>query len=166
MDGKDTAANFAISDGEPIPLPKIEMQLAALLEPWSPSKPRQFMPESELLAELRAYLSELVDLRVNHVRSWINCNLARFQGDHAAIEDLRRRFDNIAIEMKTNVQLCGVPCASCNLLCIRSRLHEGDHNCNTDHKCAYNCVFCEDDDKLCTTRCVILRLSPILLRKE
>ena len=120
--------------------------------------PRQFMPESEFLGEIQAYLTGLINLRVNHVRSWSNCNLGRLQGDHTVVEDLRRRFDNMVIEMKTNVQLCGSQCASCYLLCIRSRLHEGDHSCNTDHKCAYNCGFCEDEFKLCSTRYVIFSL--------
>ena len=119
------------------------------------------MPDSELVAELRAHLNGLIDLRVDHIRSWLDCNLARFQGEHAAIDDLRRRFDNMVIEMKTNIQLCGAQCASCHLFCIRSRLHEGDHNCNTDHKCAHNCGFCEDELKLCGTRYVILSLSGI-----
>jgi hypothetical protein len=120
--------------------------------------PRQFMLDSELLEELRAYINGLINLRINHVRSWLDCNLVRFQGDHAAIEDLRRRFDNMVIEMKTNVQLCGSQCASCHLLCFRGRLHDGDHDCNTDHKCAHNCGFCEDDLN-CGTRYVILSVS-------
>jgi hypothetical protein len=146
-------AIFAIStgNGEPLPPAKIEMQLAALLESWVPVATRQFLPGSEFVAELKKRLNDLIDLRVNHVQSWLDCNLARFQGGHAAIEDLRRRFDNMVIEMKTNVELCGAQCASCHLLCVRSRLHEGDHSCNTDHKCAFNCGFCEDDDKLCGT---------------
>jgi hypothetical protein len=144
-------AIFAISDGEALPPAKIEIQLVALLESWVPSAPRQFMPDSEFVAELKKRLNDLIDWRINHVRSWLDCNLARFQSGHAAIEDLRRRFDNMVIEMKTSVQLCGAQCASCHLLCVRSRLHEGDHSCNTDHKCAFNCGFCEDD-KLCSTR--------------
>jgi hypothetical protein len=147
---------FAISDGEPILPVKIEEQLADVLGSWTPSVPRQFMPDSELVAELRTHLNGLTELRVNHVRSWLAFNLARFQKGHAVIRDLRRGFDNMVIEMKTNFQLCGAQCASCHLLCIHSRLHEGDHNCNTDHKCAYNCGFCEDEFKLCSTRYVIL----------
>ena len=142
----------SISDGEPLSPEKIEIQLAALLESSVPFASRQFVSDSDFVAELRKHLNDLMDLRVNHVRSWLDCNLARFQGGHAAIEDLRRRFDNMVIGMKTNVQLCGVQCAFCHLLCVRSRLHEGGHDCNTDHKCAFNCVFCEDDDKSCGTR--------------
>ncbi|KAH9991344.1 hypothetical protein BJV77DRAFT_1068323 [Russula vinacea] len=136
VESHDTTAIFAISDGEPTPPTKIDKQITALLESWTPSVPRQFIPDSELVAELRTHLNRLIDLRINHVRSWLDCNLARFKGEHAAIEDLRRRFNIMVIEMKTNVQLCGAQCASCHLLCIRSRLHinEGDHSCNTDHR--------------------------------
>jgi len=75
-------ANFAImiSGGEPIPPENVEMQLITLLEFWSPSTPRQLIPDSEWVAEIAKYLNGLVDLRVNHVRSWLDCNLARFEG--------------------------------------------------------------------------------------
>ncbi len=156
---------FAISDGEPLSPAKIETQLVTLLESWVPTVPRQFLPDSKFVAELRTRLNDLIDLRVNYVRSWLDCNLVRFQGGHAAIEDLRRKFDNMVIEMKTNVQLCGAQCASCHLLCIRSRLHEGDHSCNTDHKCAFNCRFCEDD-KSCGTRYDVLSLFSVSIKES
>ena len=165
MEGYDTAANFAISDREPITSAQIEVHLAALLGPWSPSVPRQFMPESEFLGELQAYLTGLINLRVNHVRSWLNCNSGRLQGDNTVIEDIRRRFDNMVIEMKSNVQLCGSQCASCHLICIRSRLHDGSHSCNTSHKCAHKCGHCKDGLEQCGTWYVIRSLyQPNLLR--
>jgi len=141
------------------------MHLLALLESWSPSTTRQLIPDSEWVAELVKYLNGLVDLRVNHVRSWLDCSLAKFEGGHAAIEDIRRRFDNMVIELRTGVQLCGAQCASCNLLCIRSRLHKGDHNCDTDHECTSVCGFCEDEPRPCSTRYVIFSLS-ILFTEE
>ncbi|KAI9434861.1 hypothetical protein H4582DRAFT_2080533 [Lactarius indigo] len=145
----DTAARFAISNRKQLLRNEIEMYLSALLELQSSGPPRQFMPDSEWMREIVSHLNGLVDLRVNHVRRWLDSNLERFQGGHAAIEDLRRRFDTIVIEMKTNVQLCKAQCASCHLLCIRSRLHEGEHSCRTTHKCVHNCEFCGDSTKLC-----------------
>jgi hypothetical protein len=165
VESDDTTAVFAIPDGEPLPPARVELQLFALLGSWVPSTPRQFMPNSEFVAELRKRLNDLIDLHVNHVRSWLDCNLARFQGGHAAIEDLHRKFDNMVIEMKTIVQLCGTQCASCHLLCVHSRLHEGDHSCNTDHKCAFNCGFCEDD-KVCSTRYNILLLFDTSIKES
>jgi len=142
------------------------MHLTSLLKYWRPSVPRQFMPDSEWVAELISHLDELVALRVNHVRSWLDCNLERFKGGHAATEDLRRRFNNMVIEMKTNVQVCGAQCACCLLLCVRSRLHEGDHSCNTDHRCAHDCGSCEDDVKPCGTSYVILYFCLLPLLKN
>ncbi|KAI9452888.1 hypothetical protein BJY52DRAFT_1124024 [Lactarius psammicola] len=145
----DTAASFAISDRELPPPEEIEMRLAALRDSRIPGAPRQFIPDSEWVGELASHLSGLVDLRVNHVRLWLDSNLGRFQGGHAAIEDLRRRFDSLVIEMKANIQLCRAQCASCHLLCIRSRLHDGDHGCQTSHNCAHSCEFCKDSTKSC-----------------
>ncbi|KAI9443795.1 hypothetical protein H4582DRAFT_1807488, partial [Lactarius indigo] len=144
-----TAARFPVSDREQLPLNEIEMYHSALLDSWNSGTPRQFMPDSEWIEGLASYLNGLINSRVNHVRRWLDSNLERFQGGHAAIEDLRRRFDSLTIEIKTNVQLCRAQCASCHLLCVRSRLHEGEHSCRTTHKCVYNCEFCGDFTKLC-----------------
>ncbi|KAH9026661.1 hypothetical protein EDB84DRAFT_1589144 [Lactarius hengduanensis] len=149
VESDDTGACFAISDRK-LPSPEeIEMCLSALRESQSPGTPRQFKSDSEWVGELASHLSGLIDLRTNHVQLWLDSNLGRFQGGHAAIEDLRRRFDSLVIEMKANVQLCKVQCASCHLLCIRSRLHDGDHGCQTSHKCAHTCEFCKDSTKSC-----------------
>ena len=131
------------------------MRLATLRESCLPGTPRQSIPDFEWLGELASHLSGLIDLRVNHVQIWLDSNVRRFQGGHAAIEDLRRRFDSLVIEMKANIQLCRAQCASCHLLCIRSRLHDGDHGCQTSHECAYPCEFCKDSTKACGLACVL-----------
>lgn len=147
-------SRFAIFDHEQ-PLPnEIEMCLTSLLESQKPGTMRQLMPESEWVGELASHLSWLVDLRVNHVKLWLDSNLERFEGGHAAIEDLRRSFDRLVIEMSANVQLCRAQCASCHLLCIRSRSHGGDHDCQTAHKCLHQCEFCENSVKPCGSACV------------
>jgi hypothetical protein len=158
VEGDDTEARFAVSHREQIPPAEVESHLAALLEHWTPSTPRQSMSDAEWVAGLASYLQGLVDLRISHVRLWVDVNLERFHRGPAAIDDLRRRFDNIVIEMKTNVQLCRAKCASCYLLCVRGLLHEGDHNCRTSHGCAHNCGFCEVGLKLCGTPYVFLFL--------
>ena len=151
MEGDDTEARFAISLHEQIPPTEVERNLAALLNHWSPSTPRQSMPDADWIAGLASFLQGLAVLRINHARRWVDVNLERFHGGPAAIDDLRRQFDNTVIEMKTNVQLCKAKCASCYLLCVRGLLHEGDHNCRTSHGCAHNCGFCEVDLRLCGT---------------
>ncbi|KAF8260139.1 hypothetical protein EI94DRAFT_1897819 [Lactarius quietus] len=146
----DTPARFVISDREQLPPSDIEMYHFALLDSRISGTPRQFIPDTEWIGGLASHLNGLIDLRVNHVQHWLDSNLAKFQGGHSAIEDLRRRFDNLIIEMKANVQLCRAQCASCHLLCVRIRLHEDDHNCRTPHKCVHNCEFCGDSTKLCS----------------
>lgn len=144
MDGDDTAAYFPISDRKEVLPADIEIRLMALRESWDPCPPRQSMPDSDWTLKLASHISGLIELRVNHIKLWLECNLQRFQGDHSAITDLHRRFDKMVIEMKTNVQLCRAQCASCHLLCVRSRLHMGGHGCETDHDCVHKCEFCKE----------------------
>lgn len=118
------------------------------------------MPDPDWTESLASYINGLVDLRVNHVQLWLDSNLERFQTGHATVEDLRRQLENMVIEMRTNVQLCRAVCASCHLLCVRRRFHEGDHSCQSTHKCVHECRFCEDHErKLCGTPYVLLLTS-------
>ncbi|KAH9047121.1 hypothetical protein EDB84DRAFT_1462824 [Lactarius hengduanensis] len=152
IEGNDTDSRFAISGREQISPMDIERHLSVLLESWNQSMPRQFTPDSEWIEQFVSHLHGVIDLRVNYVRLWLDSNLERFQDGHATIEDLLRRFDNMVIEMRANVQLCGVQCASCHLLCVRGRLHEGDHSCKTTHRCVHDCKFCKGSPKPCGSR--------------
>lgn len=125
------------------------MHLSAIREAWGKSTHRKSMNDSEWTSELVAHINGLIDSRVRHVQLWLDSNLQRFQAGHAIIDDLRRRFESMVIEMKTNTRLCQTQCASCHLFCVLNRLHEGDHSCETTHRCAYNCRFCGGDPKTC-----------------
>ena len=136
----------------------VERHLFTLLEFWNHTTPRRSVPDSEWIGRFVSLLHGLIDLRVRHVRLWLDSNLGRFQAGHPSIEDLLRRFDSMVIEMRANVQLCGFQCALCHLLCIRGRLHEGDHSCKTTHKCMHDCTFCEGGPKPCGSRYVLCPL--------
>ena len=121
------------------------------------------MPDSDWVENLASYIRGLIDLRVNHVQLWLDSNLKRFKTGHATVEDLRRQFDNMVIEMRTNAQLCRIHCASCHLLCVRSRQHEGEHSCQTAHNCVHGCRFCKNDEaKPCGTPYVVIILVMIV----
>ncbi|KAI0294252.1 hypothetical protein B0F90DRAFT_1670558 [Multifurca ochricompacta] len=75
VEGDDTTACFAIAEREPIPPAELEVRLIALLESWSPSTQRQFMPDSEWINKLSSNISEIIDMRANHVKLWLDCNL-------------------------------------------------------------------------------------------
>jgi hypothetical protein len=139
----------------------VDSCLTALRASWNPSTKRQFMPDPDWITSLASYINGLIDLRVSHVQRWLDSNLERFQSGHAAVEALRRQFDNMVIEMRSKLQLCHAVCKSCRLLCIRPRFHEGEHSCQTIHKCVHGCRFCKDDErKPCGTPYVLL--SPTL----
>ncbi|KAG1848072.1 hypothetical protein DFJ58DRAFT_746884 [Suillus subalutaceus] len=84
----------------------------------------------------------LVNLRVAHVREWISSNVARFQSGQASIDELMRAFESATVDLKSNLQLCKLKCENCELLCIQSRLHDGQHDCQTTHDCTHSCDFC------------------------
>jgi hypothetical protein len=70
----------------------------------------------------------------------------------------------MVIEMRRNVRLCRARCTSCHLFCVLGRLHEGDHSCETTHKCVHNCVFCKDRQRPCGTPCVVMFSSTFSCR--
>ena len=145
IEAEDTDAHFILA-GPETPVADHEIRLAALRESWDLSSQRQHVDDATWHSDLAQYLTHLVDLRVAHVESWIESNIQQFEGGHASIEELRRTFGSVIIDLRASVELCRSKCGSCNLVCVRSsRLHGDGHDCLTSHKCIHNCSFCERD---------------------
>ncbi|KAF9231816.1 hypothetical protein BU15DRAFT_81945 [Melanogaster broomeanus] len=89
------------------------------------------IPEAQWVEELSEFLEELVDMRIRHA-------------GHASIMELHRTLESAVIDLKGSVQLCRMQCASCQLLCIQNRLHDGPHDCQTEHACTQVCEFCAE----------------------
>ncbi|KAF9233644.1 hypothetical protein BU15DRAFT_90252 [Melanogaster broomeanus] len=156
----DSDARFFIPNSDPVLLQVAsrERTLVTLRESWNGYHERQFFPDLEWTEGLSAYLENLASSRIDHVREWLTLNLTRFQSGHASILDLRRTFESATVDLKSGVQLCNMKCASCHLLCIQSRLHDGHHDCQTNHDCKYPCDFCkelQEEGKQCSIACVV-----------
>ncbi|KIJ09825.1 hypothetical protein PAXINDRAFT_102165 [Paxillus involutus ATCC 200175] len=124
-----------------------ENTLFALRQTWVSAPSRQHVPDPEWVDGLSEHLETIVNMRIEHVRKWLDANLSRFQRGHASIEDLHRTFENATVDLKSNVTLCKLQCHSCQLLCIRSRFHQGQHECQTDHSCIHECEYCLDNSE-------------------
>ncbi|KAG6369029.1 hypothetical protein JVT61DRAFT_1964, partial [Boletus reticuloceps] len=141
-----------------------EHMLSVLRTAWEGHVTRQYTTEDEWIAGLTQHLERTVEMRIAHVREWLDQNLSRFQaagssgGSHASIDELRRHFEGSIVDLKGNIQLCGMTCAECQLRCVRSRAHEGAHDCQSDHLCIHECDFClalePEEHGACRMRCV------------
>jgi len=154
IDRTDTPSRFFLP-GQATQPNTAELALSVLRHAWDRSQLRQHKPDHEWTADLGLYLAGLVEIRVERVREWISSNLARFKTSHANIEALRRSLETAIVDLNENIQLCGMQCGSCHLLCIRNRRHEGSHHCQTSHECVHICDFMNEhpeEQKLCGFR--------------
>ncbi|KAK0446849.1 hypothetical protein EV421DRAFT_1707267 [Armillaria borealis] len=153
IDGKDSDYRFFL-DFSGKPSAQRELTLDRLRSGWQYNHLRQEVPDSDWADSLEQHLQTLADMRINHVREWIESNLSRFTASHATITELNRMFDNAQVDLRSNVALCRMKCSSCNLLCVGSRRHDPDmsHDCQTSHQCTKPCEFIDehtDEAKSC-----------------
>ncbi len=60
-------------------------------------------------------------------------------------------------EIQANFTLCRTACDECYLPCFKSKEHDSEHDCGTDHRCHDQCTFCQDDTgESGTFRCMTL----------
>ena len=136
-----------------------ETVLYTLCESWGEFSNRFNISEGDWISGLSGYLETIAQMRAAHVQRWIHQNLDRFKASHASLETLKRACDTTLIELKENVRLCRAQCSSCNLICLQSRGHEAQHNCQTSHHCPHPCEFGDehpDEEKKCGFRYVIM----------
>ncbi|KIJ06969.1 hypothetical protein PAXINDRAFT_103161 [Paxillus involutus ATCC 200175] len=129
-----------------------ENTLSILRQTWVLAPSRQHVPDPEWVDGLSEHLETIVNMRIEHVHEWLAANISRFQAGHASIDDVSRTFDSATVDLKSNVTLCKLQCNSCQLLCVKSRFHQGQHECQTDHSCIHECEYCLDNSehKRCT----------------
>ena len=146
IDAEDTKARFLLPEPD-TPTTDREHYLSTLRDSWDRFGYRQLEHADDWawISDLVEYLTHLVDLRVAHVDLWLKSNIQRFQAESASIDELRRTFNSAVIDLRASVQICKSPCATCNLFCIQSRSHEGEHDCLTSHGCLHNCTFCTEE---------------------
>ncbi|KAG2112788.1 hypothetical protein BD769DRAFT_1391798 [Suillus cothurnatus] len=135
----DTSTKFSLAGGQDSH--SCETTLQVLSHAWGDYNSRYHMPDDIWIENLIMYIDTLVNLRIAHVCEWISSNVARFQNRQASIDELMRTFKSATVDLKSNLQLCKLKCGSCELLCIQSRLHDGQHDCQTSHHCVHSCDF-------------------------
>lgn len=143
----DTASHFYIAEPAPIGQPPTrEDALNQLRLAWHAYGDRFTTGETGWLEEMQTHLNDMVDVRTEHVRAWLNTNTSKFPATHADIQGLHRTFDSLAIDLKAGVQLCKTQCTQCKLSCILGRHHDGAHECRTDHRCPRACQIIDGAD--------------------
>ncbi|KAJ7656305.1 hypothetical protein DFH06DRAFT_991968, partial [Mycena polygramma] len=149
IDQPDTPSRFFLSKSDATPEEQQDI-LRTLQKSWDQFGVRQRMSEDQWIAGLSRFLLDRAEMRIEHVFHWIGSNLARFKSNNANMDLLRRDFDSGAVDLRSNVEICRMQCANCNLLCILGRRHGTDtvHDCQTSHKCLYPCDFLDDHAEL------------------
>ncbi|KAG8924200.1 hypothetical protein FRC01_011818 [Tulasnella sp. 417] len=106
IDSQDTRAIFYLGDAED----KREEQLAIHLTHFGTE------PGRESIENVQEYLQGIANMRVDHVRKWIDSNLARFlPNNHADATALFRDFERLSTTLVTNLQICSNECNACQL---------------------------------------------------
>ncbi|KAB5588316.1 hypothetical protein CTheo_8242 [Ceratobasidium theobromae] len=88
---------------------------------------------------LQQQLLRDLDLRMKHVRHWIQVNVQRFPPENQDIRNIHGKIDSLEIAMRAALQLCSEKCSTCHYLCVRPRRHVGEHQCGTTHRCPFLC---------------------------
>lgn len=149
IDQPDTSSRFFLSTSEAT-YEERKTIMSTLQKSWDQFDARHQASDVEWTAGLAQFLLDRAESRIEYVFNWIKSNLSRFTSNHANMDLLRRDFDSGAVDLRSNVEICRMQCASCNLLCLLSRRHETDepHDCQTKHDCPHPCDFGEEHTEL------------------
>ena len=140
----DGDARFFVANVEHSQNMSREEILHALVTEWDEFDSRQLVSDTQWIQDLAQHLEDLAEIRIDHVRAWVESNLMRFQVGHASVMELQRTLESAVIDLKSSVQLCRMQCQSCQLFCIRNRFHEDVHECKTTHACTQSCEYCAE----------------------
>lgn len=125
-----------------------DTHLRTLIQGWDLCDQRASLSETHWISQLARYLANLADIRIQHVRDWIDANVARFNDGQRlpSIDEVYRKLEGLESELKVNVEPCTLQCSQCSLQCLKPRNHDASlgHDCATSHRCARRCEFESD----------------------
>jgi hypothetical protein len=133
--GKDVSENEALA----------EQALEALVQTCGLAPSNRFqMADATYLEDLQSGINAALDTRLALVQQWMTVNVERFPPGNQDIRNLIGRFNTAALAMRAAARLCSSGCSNCQLLCLRTHRHSGDHSCGTDHRCVFDCAVSEE----------------------
>jgi hypothetical protein len=119
--------------------------LEALIQTCGPDPDaRAHIPDASYLKAVQNGVYEALDKRLDLVQQWITVNVERFTQGNQDIRNLTEKLKAAALSMRAALRLCLHRCSECQLLCLRTYRHSGDHSCGTDHLCASDCEVVEE----------------------
>ena len=147
----DSSCRFYLPDADDVGVESSQQRNAyiqTLLQPvlQLDDQQRFSTDQNGWVQSLEKHLDDLVTLRVNHVREWLNLNMARFDQGLPQLLEVRRTFDNLIITLKAGTKICGLQCSHCQLSCISVYHHDGQHSCQTSHRCPSRCSYDNEHD--------------------
>ena len=108
------------------------------------------------LAMLRSALTRRSAL----TEDWLLQNTSRFPPDNSDILQLKSQLNSSLIDMSRDFRICDAPCKHCHHMCLGLSLHEGTHDCDTNHDCDQACGYrnehedCDEPTPPCGLRSV------------
>ncbi|PVF98363.1 hypothetical protein CPB86DRAFT_733118 [Serendipita vermifera] len=120
----------------------VDLCLENLRRNWRDHLNRYEMGEVAYIQAYKDFLAEVLKTRNEYVQKWIQVNTMRFP-DNPDISNVLQFYEELRKELHLSMIPCGARCSDCGLLCLDRRLHDGTHDCKTNHKCAGLCEFAE-----------------------
>lgn len=121
-----------------------EQALETLVRTCEPATDTRFrMTDGEYLEALQKSIYGALDERLALVQQWLTVNIERFPQANQDVRNVIGKLNTAALAMRTAVRLCSAGCSSCQLLCLRTYRHSGEHNCGTNHQCVFDCEVAE-----------------------
>ncbi|KAF8607193.1 hypothetical protein BDV93DRAFT_303052 [Ceratobasidium sp. AG-I] len=122
----------------------VEQRLREIIGHHEPTpSTRHRMADAAYVENLQQRIHDSLDQRMALVRRWISVNIDRFQAENQDIRNVLGKLDGAALAMRAAVRICSLTCLKCQLLCLRPHRHTDDHECGTNHRCAFNCSVLE-----------------------
>jgi hypothetical protein len=119
--------------------------LEMLRRGWNSHLKRYEMGEIKYMEAYREFLAGIVKTRIDYVHEWLVVNTSRFT-DNPDIAIVLQHYEELTKELQMFTIPCGAICSNCGLFCLDQRLHDGPHDCKTNHKCATLCEFAEQHE--------------------
>ncbi|KAG8749559.1 hypothetical protein FRC11_011192, partial [Ceratobasidium sp. 423] len=124
------------------------LSLKALIDNYGTDiESRQRMRDADYTKSIQKSIHDLLERRLEFVQQWAMVNTEIFPQDNRHVREFLGRLERAKASMRDATRICASQCNKCELLCLRVSQHKGDHDCETNHICTFDCELFEPDER-------------------
>ncbi|KAL4484491.1 hypothetical protein ABPG74_019668 [Tetrahymena malaccensis] len=99
------------------------------------------------IQQMQNFYNIFIEQRRNTIQEYFNNKMPSELKYREIFQKFEQKFDILIHSLDNQLIICKQKCVTCNRYCVNIQGHKGNCDCETSHKCYFNCQICKNKNE-------------------